>query len=96
MLRFAIAATAACLAGVLVSQGANALTLLNRDAVSQRVQIVHDGDATMTQEVILAGHDTLEDICFAGCTISLDNGEEESFEGYETVYIKDGEFVIAE
>jgi hypothetical protein len=79
----------------LVNQ-AHALTLTNREAVDQRVQITEDGDEAITQDIILLADYTLYYLCEYGCTIALENGRQESFEGYEDISIEDGYFVIAE
>ncbi len=90
-----IALTAAALALVLTGP-VQALTLTNRDAVEQRVQINEGGDETVTQDVVLGAEQTLEGLCEDGCTIALENGVQESFEGNEDVYIENGGFQIAE
>ncbi len=90
-----IALTAATLALSLVGQ-AQALTLTNRDTVEQRVQVTEGGDEAMTQDLVIAADQTLDGLCKEACTIVLQNGEQESFDGYEVVYIENGRFVIAE
>ena len=90
-----VALTAAALALTLAGQ-ANALTLTNRDTVDQRVQITEGGDEAVTHDKVVAADQTLDELCEDGCTIALENGEQESFEGYETVFIENGRFVIAE
>ena len=87
----AMAAVAAFAAGQ-----AQALTLTNRDTAEQRVQITEGGDESVTQDVVIAADQTLDELCTEGCTITLESGEQESFEGYEIVYIEKGRFMLAE
>jgi hypothetical protein len=90
-----IALAAATMALLLTGQ-AHALTLTNRGAVDQRLQISEGGDEAATYEVVIAAYETLIELCQEGCTIALESGEQESFEGYEHIHIEDGRFVIAE
>lgn len=91
----ALALTMAALA--LLSAGqAQALTVTNRDAADQRLRITDGGDESVTQDVVIAADETLGNLCEDGCTILLGNGVQESFEGYESIYIENGRFVIAE
>ncbi len=83
-------------AALFLASQAQAFTLTNRDTVDQRLKIVEEGDQSETHDVVIGAEQTLEDLCANGCTIGLDNGQEETFEGYETVYIEDGSFVIGE
>ncbi len=78
-------------ATVLLTVGqANALTLTNLDDADQRLQIVEWLEETMAQSVVLAAGQTLVGLCNTGCTITVENGESGSFEGFEVVYIEDG------
>jgi hypothetical protein len=90
-----IALTAAAIGLLMVGQ-AYALTLTNRDAVNQRLQISEGGVEAVTYEVVITAHQTLDELCPEGCIIALENGDEESFEGYEEISIKEGTFVIPE
>ena len=90
-----IAMTAGALALFMAGQ-ANALTLSNRDGGPLRVEITEGGDEAVTHEVVLAAGQTLDGLCEEGCTISLESGAQESFEGYEAVYIENGDFVTGE
>ena len=90
-----IALTAVALPMFLSGQ-AYALTLINRTAVEQNVQI-SDGDSeSVTRDVTLSADQTLDGICDEGCTIILENGVEEDFDGDEVIYIENGEFVIVQ
>lgn len=90
-----IALTAAAIGLLWVGQS-QALTLTNRDAVDQRLQISEGGDEAVTYDVVISAYETLVELCQEGCTIALENGEQESFEGYEEVSIEEGSFVIPE
>ncbi|MDX1402271.1 MAG: hypothetical protein R3245_10140 [Kiloniellales bacterium] len=90
-----IVLSAAILALLLAGDGM-ALTLTNWEAVDQRLQISEGGDETVTYDIVISAHETLVELCQDGCTISLENGEQQSFEGSEEVSIEDGRFVILE
>lgn len=90
-----VALTAGTMAVLLVGQ-AYALTLTNRDTTEWRMQIAEAGDEAVTHDVVVAANQTLDRLCPEGCTITLESGEQESFEGYEAVSIEGGRFVIAE
>ena len=90
-----IVLTAAASALFLTGQ-AHALTLTNRDAAEQRLQIVDIDEMPVTQDVVINANQTLDALCEEGCTIALENGEQGTFDGDEVVYIEDGRFVIAE
>lgn len=93
--RSMITLTGAVLATILAGQ-AQAITLTNRDGSDLRLQITEGGDEAVTHEVVIAANEILDGLCEEGCTIALESGEPQSFEGYETVIIEDGRFVIAE
>jgi hypothetical protein len=96
MIRGAIyALLAAPLAISLISE-AQALTLINRDTVSQTVQINEGGDEAVTSEIAIEMNQTVDGICLEGCILALENGVQEGFEGNETVIIENGDFVITE
>ena len=90
-----IALAGAVLALIFANQ-AQAITLTNHDGADQTLQITEGGDEAVTHDVVIAADEILEGLCEDGCTIALENGEQQSFEGYEDVTIKDGQFVIAE
>jgi len=96
MKRFSYAAIAALLLAVFAAGEASAITLTNRDKTDQRLTITEGGDEAVTQEVTIAVNETLDGICLEGCTIALENGTQESFEGDEAVTIEDGLFSIDE
>lgn len=86
-------AAAAVLSALMIGQ-AHAMTLINRDAVDYELQIEEGGDEAVTRSVTIEAGEMLE-LCEDGCTIELGNGERESFEGTETVELRDGGFVLA-
>lgn len=83
-------------ASFLVAGQAHALTLTNRDRVERRLLITEGSEVPVTHEIFIASDETLEGVCPDGCTIALDNGVKERFEGYEDIAIEDGQFVINE
>ena len=88
--------TAVLLSAVLLVGGtaaAQAISLTNEDA-GEVVLEIEEGGAGQTIEV--ASGQTLVDVCVTPCTITLPSGERMEFEGYETVAIEDGAFVILE
>ena len=93
-----IAFTAAVSALLLAGQ-AHALTLTNHDAVERHLQVAEawaDESAEAAQGISIGANQSLFDLCTEGCTIVLENGEQESFEGTEVVYIESGHFVTDE
>ncbi len=96
MIRISKRALTVALATLIVAGQAHALTLANRDQVDRRLLITEAGDQAVTQEIFIAADEILEGVCPDGCTIALENGVKESFEGYEDVAIEDGRFVINE
>ena len=81
----------AALTLMLASQ-AYGLTLINRDPVERGLEIIERGDQTTKYQLVISPYETLVKLCDAGCNLTLENGEEESFEGHEEVYIEDGHF----
>ena len=72
---------------------AQALTLTNRDDAEWPVTI-QEGNELRTIE--LRAFETVEIDCLNGCSLSVDEDEPMSFDGYESVYIEDGEIVVAQ
>jgi len=85
-------ATAAALALTMIVP-ADAITITNQDAADYELEI--EDAAGETSSAMIAAGESLE-ICEDGCTISLENGERESFAGDETVELRDGGFVRVE
>lgn len=86
----------AALVGVAMSASAgNALTINNQDDVSYVLEIV-EGEGDVSVEMIdLEANQVVEDICNSGCTITLSNGESQSFLGDESVTVVEGKFVLS-
>ncbi len=92
--RFAFG-TAALLA-LAVGSPAHALTLTNQDDKAYEVTVtVGEGDAAIETFKLESGAGKF-DICSDGCTIRLDNGTMQSFDGDESVTIQDGSLVMTE
>ena len=92
-IKFAVA-TVGVLA--MISAPAHSLTLTNDDEIPYEVGvIVGEGDAATMRFDLEAGGSRY-DFCEDGCTIRLDNGAEQSFDGGEIVTIQDGGFVLSE
>ena len=89
----AVVALAAAM--LLVAADAQALTVSNRDTTDQRLEIRASGSA-VPQNIVVKPQETLDGLCEAGCTIALESGAEEAFEGYEVLEVENGRFVIVE
>ena len=89
-----LAATLGTLA--MMAGTANALTITNEDEVEYSLEVIlGEGDADL-QNYKLPGGGSLEDICAQGCTMKLNNGAEQVFQGDEDVTVEGGEFMISE
>lgn len=93
MSRWPLLAVVAALA--MLAGAAQAFTVTNRDANAQRLQIT-EPEGEGAEEFTIEPDETLDEVCETGCTIILENGVKETFEGMETVYIEDGSFVLVE
>lgn len=80
----------ALLASTAVLPTASALTITNRDADERQVTIVESGDE---QIFILDPEQSLPEICMAGCSIAIGEGEAVEVGGEGVVAIVDGEIV---
>lgn len=96
MIKTPILALCAVASALLVVGQAYALALTNRDSAEHRIKITGSSGEPVTQDIVILSDETLNDLCMEGCSIALENGEQESFEGTEVVYIEGGRFVIAE
>lgn len=86
---------AAALLAALASGGvAQALSLTNDDDASYAVTVVTSDDMETTIE--LAPSQTIDDICMDGCTLNLENGASQEFEGGDAVAIVDGALSLLE
>jgi hypothetical protein len=90
-----IAMIAAALPLFLTGQ-AYALTLNNCTQVELNLQIIEGDDDWEARDVVLSADRTHDVFCEEGCTIILENGVEESFDGDEVIYIENGQFVIVQ
>ena len=93
MIRNPIVVTSIALLLILVGP-AYALTLTNRDGVERTLQITEGGDEAVTYDLVITADETMEELCNEGCTIALENGIQESFDGDEDIYIERGRFYI--
>lgn len=89
-----LAATVGTMAMLMGS--ANALTVTNEDEVDYTFDVILGEGSAETETIELPAGLSVSDFCEQGCTIKLPNGSEQSFEGDESVSIKDGVFMIAE
>ena len=89
---------AACVAAMAITfaaPDAQAVTLTNRD--SQKLRVIVSDWSGLTIEVLVLEPDlTIMDVCENGCTIAVEGGAKESFDGDEVVDIQEGEFVVVE
>lgn len=90
-----IAASLAALPLFLTGQ-AYALTLNNCTQVELNLQIIEGDDDWEARDVVLSADRTHDVFCEEGCTIILENGVEESFDGDEVIHIENGQFVIVQ
>ncbi len=86
-----IAASAAVLAGAEV----HALTMTNRDSTEHRLRVLEGQGDVETSSVVVPAGGTVK-ICEDGCTVEMENGEVEVFDGTEIVEISDGTLLIQE
>lgn len=82
-------------AGCSLAGEAQALSLTNRDPNQQWVEII-EGPGQKSRTVAIDYGETLDAPCDLGCTVILDNGAEERFEGDEIVHIENGRFTVIE
>lgn len=72
---------------------AYAFTLTNQDRTEHRFTIYVEDDEW---NITIQANEILSHLCATGCSIAIEYGEEQDFEGYETVMIIDGRLTIAE
>ena len=74
---------------LLSGTAAHAASITNRDEVDRKVTII-EGDRTTDH--VLQPSQALNDVCAKGCTIRLDDGEDDEYllEGDDVVSIEDG------
>ena len=81
---------AMCVIGLLLSTtAAHAVSITNRDERDHRVTVI-EGEAAA--EHVLKPSQTLTDICLKGCTIRMNNGEDDAYRltATDVVSIEDG------
>jgi hypothetical protein len=81
---------------LVLSGQAYALTLNNCAQVELNLQIIEGDDDWEARDVIFSADRTHDVFCEEGCTIILENGVEESFDGDEVIYIESGQFIIVQ
>jgi hypothetical protein len=74
---------------LLSGAAAHAASITNRDEIDRKVTII---EGERTAERVLQPSQTLNDVCAKGCTIRLDDGEDDEYllEGDDVVSIEDG------
>lgn len=76
-----------CLALLLSAPQAHALQLTNRDTADHKIAVTEKAG---TREIVVKPAEVVEDLCAAGCTMKMTDGEEYEFDGNEVVSIEEG------
>lgn len=76
-----------CLALLLAAPEADALQLTNRDAADHKIAVTEKAGS---REIVVKPAEVVEDLCAAGCTMKMTDGEEYEFDGNEVVSIEEG------
>jgi hypothetical protein len=74
---------------------ANALILMNEDAVSHEIRVVSD-TGSIEDVFTIDGGEVISEICDDGCILVLQDGEPQPFSGEDEVSIRDGVFLFVE
>ena len=74
---------------------ADALTLLNEDAVSHEVRMVSES-GSVEDVFTIGGGEVMSEICDDGCILVLQDGEPQPFSGEDEISIRDGVFLFVE
>jgi hypothetical protein len=69
-----------------------AMSITNRDAYERTLQITEGSDNQVIYNLLISADETIDGLCKKSCSVLLDNGIKQSFEGYEQVYIFNGRF----
>jgi hypothetical protein len=93
MLKTGFLLTAAAL--LAFSAPASALNLTNDGEEEIQVQVT-DLDNNAVRDVSIEPEQTLTELCASSCRLMLEDGTAREFEGWETVRIQDGGFVVEE
>ena len=67
------------------------MSVTNHDAYERTVLIKENRREAKIYGIQIAPDETIEGLCEDGCTVALENGTQERFEGYEQVYIFKGQ-----
>lgn len=94
MLKTLIGLTAAA-AVIATSVTAYAFTLTNLDRMRHKFTIYLDDDDD-EWDITIQFNETLSHLCASGCTIAIEYGEEEDFQGHESILIIDGQLTTVE
>lgn len=94
MLKTLIGLTAAA-AIIATSVTAHAFTLTNLDRMGHKFTIYVDDDDD-EWDITIQFNETLSHLCPSGCTIAIEYGEEEDFEGHETILIIGGQLTTVQ
>ncbi|RIA56899.1 hypothetical protein [Dichotomicrobium thermohalophilum] len=73
----------------------HALTVTNRDSTEHRLRVLEGQGDVETRRVVIPAGGTVR-ICEQACTIEMENGDIEVFDGDEVVEISDGAFLTQE
>jgi hypothetical protein len=66
------------------------MSITNRDAYERTLQITEGSDNQVIYNLLISADETIDGLCKKSCSVLLDNGIKQSFEGYEQVYIFNG------
>ena len=72
-----------------------AMSITNRDNYERTLQIIEGADSETIHDVVIEPHETISGLCKEGCTVLLENGIRQSFEGVEEVQVHNGRFAWA-
>lgn len=79
--------TFSVMAAIMAGGAASAAQLTNIDTVEQKLTI---SENNASRELTVKPSETIGDICNAGCTMKMPNGQEYDFSGSETISIEKG------
>lgn len=78
--------SAAIIAIIALTHGANAASVINRDADAQTLIVTEGADKA---ELVVGAGETVE-FCTSGCFVTMPNGDRQALTGSETVEISGG------
>lgn len=82
------------LLAVLIGQS-SAMSRVNIDVILHEFGVMSDV-GSIEDSFTMFGAETVSEICNDGCILVVQNGDPQSFEGEEEVFINNGAFVIGE